>query len=156
LRSAKKVFDLADQVIKEYKLKKERVVLIGGGGGASVLVPYVAAKQQLRYKIAENAEVISSIGVAAAMIQEEVEKTVTNPQLEDISLLSEQVKKAALDCGAMPESLTIQSEYISERSVMRVTAMGNVSLDIGTANAQEIKKEEAHVLACELFGMSGG
>jgi N-methylhydantoinase A len=56
----------------------------------------------------------------------------------------------------MPESITIQSEYISERSVMRVTAMGNVSLDIGTTNAQEIKKEEAHLLACELFGMSEG
>src|SRR5918998_1236035 len=154
--SAKKVLDLVEQVIKEYKLKKERVVLIGGGGGASVLVPYIAAKQQLQCKIAEHAEVISSIGVAAAMIHEEVEKTVTHPQLEDISSLSEQVKKAALDRGAMPESITIQSEYISERSIMRVTAMGNVSLDIGTANAQEIKREEAHVLACELFGINEG
>jgi N-methylhydantoinase A/oxoprolinase/acetone carboxylase beta subunit len=154
--SAKKVFDVVEQVIKEYKLKKERIALIGGGGGASVLVPYIAAKQQLRYKIAEHAEVISSIGVAAAMIHEEAEKTVTNPRLEDISVLSEQVKKAALERGAMPESITIQSEFISERSIMRVTAMGNVSLDIGTTNAQEIKKEEAHVLACELFGIREG
>jgi N-methylhydantoinase A len=154
--SAKKVFDVVEQVIKEYKLKKERAVLIGGGGGASVLVPYTAAKQQLQYKIAEHAEVISSIGVAAAMIHEEAEKTVTNPRLEDISALSEQVKKAALERGAMPESITIQSEYISERSIMRVTAMGNVSLDIGTTNAHEINKEEAHILACELFGISEG
>ncbi|MBD0299218.1 MAG: methylhydantoinase, partial [Nitrososphaera sp.] len=154
--SAKKVLDVVEPIIKEYKLKKERVVLIGGGGGASVLVPYIAAKQQLQYKIAEHAEVISSIGVAAAMIHEEAEKTVTNPRLEDISELSEQVKMAALERGAMPESITIQSEYISERSVMRVTAMGNVSLDIGTTNAQVIKKEEAHVLACELFGISEG
>lgn len=154
--SAKKVVDIIEHVIKEYKLKKERVVLIGGGGGASVLVPYIALKQQLQYKIAEHAEVISSIGVAAAMIHEETEKTVTNPRLEEISALAEQVKKAALERGALPESVTIQSEYISERSVMRVTAMGNVSLDIGTANAQEIKKEEAHVLACELFGVNEG
>ena len=154
--SAKKVLDVVEHVIKEYKLKKERVVLIGGGGGASVLVPYIALKQQLQYKIAEHAEVISSIGVAAAMIHEEAEKTVTNPRLEDISALAEQVKKAALERGALPESITIQSEYISERSVIRVTAMGNVSLDIGTANAQEIKREEAHVLACELFGINEG
>jgi N-methylhydantoinase A len=66
------------------------------------------------------------------------------------------VKKAALERGALPESITIQSEYISERSVMRVTAMGNVTLDIGTTNAQEIKREEAHVLACELFGIDEG
>jgi N-methylhydantoinase A len=154
--SAKKVLDVVEHVIKEYKLKKERVVLIGGGGGASVLVPYVALNQRLQYKIAEHAEVISSIGVAAAMIHEEAEKTVTNPKLEDISALADQVKKAALGRGALPESITVQSEYISERSIMRVTAMGNVSLDIGTANAQEIKREEAHVLACELFGINEG
>ena len=154
--STKKVLDVVEHVIKEYKLKKERVLLIGGGGGASVFVPYIALKQQLQYKIAEHAEVISSIGVAAAMIHEEAEKTVTNPRLEDISALAEQVKKAALERGALPESITIQSEYISERSVIRVTAMGNVSLDIGTANAQEIKSEEAHVLACELFGINEG
>jgi N-methylhydantoinase A len=154
--SSKKVLDIVEHVIKEYKLKKERVVLIGGGGGASVIVPYIALKQQLQYKIAEHAEVISSIGVAAAMIHEEAEKTVANPRLEDISALAEQVKKAALERGALPESITIQSEYISERSVIRVTGMGNVSLDIGTANAQEIKREEAHVLACELFGINEG
>src|SRR5919198_1386428 len=154
--SAKKVLDIVEHAIKEYKLKKERVVLIGGGGGASVLVHYIALNQQLQYKIAEHAEVISSIGVAAAMIHEEAEKTVNNPRLEDISALAEQVKKAALERGALPESITIQSEYISERSVMRVTAMGNVSLDIGTTSAQEIKEEEAHVLACELFGINEG
>jgi N-methylhydantoinase A len=154
--SAKKVLDIVEHVIKEYKLKKERVLLIGGGGGASVLVPYIALKQRLRYKIAEHAEVISSIGVAAAMIHEEAEKTVTNPRLEDISALAEQVRKAALERSALPESITIQSEYISERSVIRVTAMGNVSLDIGTTSAREIKKEEAHAIACELFGINEG
>ncbi|HEY8140449.1 MAG TPA: hydantoinase/oxoprolinase family protein [Nitrososphaera sp.] len=154
--SAKKILEIVEPMIKEYKLKKERAVFVGGGGGASVLVPYVARKLQLQHKIAEHAEVISSIGVAAAMIHEEVEKTVTNPVPEDITELAEEVKKAALDRGALPESITIQSEYVSERSVLRVTATGNVSLDIGTTNAQEINEEEAHVLACELFGINNG
>ncbi len=154
--SAKKVLDIVEPMIKEYKLRKERIVFIGGGGGASVLVPYVAQKLQLQHKIAEHAEVISSIGVAAAMIHEEAEKTVSNPMPEDITALADQVKKTALERGALPESITIQSEYVSERSVLRVTAMGNVSLDIGTTNAQEINQEEAHVLACELFGINEG
>lgn len=154
--SAKKVLEIVEPMIKEYKLKKERIIFIGGGGGASVLVPQVAKKLQLQWKIAEHAEVISSIGVAAAMIHEEAEKTISNPKPEDISELAEQVKKVALERGALPESITIQSEYISERSILRVTAMGNVSLDIGTANAQEINEEEAHVLACELFGINEG
>lgn len=154
--SARKVLEIVEPMIKEYKLKKERIVFIGGGGGASVLVPQVAKKLQLQWKIAEHAEVISSIGVAAAMIHEEAEKTINDPKPEDISALTEEVKKAALERGALPESITIQSEYISERSILRVTAMGNVSLDIGTANAQEINEEEAHVLACELFGINEG
>ncbi len=49
--STKKVLDIVEHVIKEYKLKKERVVLIGGGGGASVLVPYIALKQQLHTRL---------------------------------------------------------------------------------------------------------
>lgn len=154
--SAKKILEIVEPMIKEYKLKKERIVFIGGGGGASVLVPQVARKLQLQWKIAEHAEVISSIGVAAAMIHEEAEKTISSPKPEDISQLAEQVKKVALERGALPESITIQSEYISERSILRVTAMGNVSLDVGTANAQEINEEEAHVLACELFGINEG
>lgn len=154
--SAKKVIEIVEPMIKEYKLKKERIVLIGGGGGASVLVPQIARKLELQWKIAEHAEVISSIGVAAAMIHEEAEKSISNPKPEDISALADQVKKVALERGALPESITIQSEYISERSVLRVTAIGSISLDIGTANAQEINEEEAHVLACELFGINEG
>jgi N-methylhydantoinase A/oxoprolinase/acetone carboxylase beta subunit len=154
--SAKKVLEIVEPMVKEYKLRRDRIVFVGGGGGASVLVPYVAKKMQLAHKIAEHAEVISSIGVAAAMIHEEVEKTVSDPRPEDISALADEVKKAALDRGALPESITIQSEFVSERSLLRVTAMGNVSLDIGTANAQEIGDSEAHVLACELFGVNEG
>lgn len=154
--STKKILDIVEPMVKEYKLKRDRIVFVGGGGGASVLVPHIAKKMQLSHKIAEHAEVISSIGVAAAMIHEEVEKTVSNPRPEDISELAEQVKKSALERGALPESVTIQSEFVSERSVLRVTAMGNVSLDIGTANAQEISDSEAHVLACELFGVNEG
>ncbi len=154
--SAKKVLEIVEPMLKEYKLKRERILFVGGGGGAYVLVPYVARKMQLSYKIAEHAEVISSIGVAAAMIHEEVEKTVSDPRPDDIAELANQVKKTALDRGAMPESITIQSEFISERSLLRVTAMGNVSLDIGTANAPEIGENEAHVLACELFGVNEG
>ena len=154
--SSKKVIEIIEPMIKEYKLRKDRIVFVGGGGGASVLVPYVARKMQLQFRIAEHAEVISSIGVAAAMIHEEVERTINNPKPEDISSLAEEVKKTALQRGALAESITIQSEYVSDRSLLRVTAMGNVSLDIGTVNAQEINDSDALVLACELFGVNEG
>ncbi len=154
--SSKKIMEIVEPMIKEYKLKRDRIVFIGGGGGASVLVPYIAGRLQLKHKIAEHAEVISSIGVAAAMIHEEVERTISDPKPEDISELAEEVKKTVLERGAIPESITIQSEYVSERSLLRVTAMGNVSLDVGTTAAEEINEQEAFVLACELFGVNEG
>jgi len=154
--SAKKVLEIVEPMVKEYKLKRERIVFVGGGGGASVLVPFVASKLQLSHRIAEHADVISSIGVAAAMIHEELEKTVSDPRPDDIAELAERAKNLALERGALPESITIQSQFVNERSLLRVTAMGNVSLDIGTANAPEIGDTEAHVLACELFGVNEG
>ena len=128
-------------------------VLVGGGGGASVLVPHLAKTLNMKYKKAEHAEVISSIGVAAAMIHEELERTVdVDPKPEEVSLLMDEVKELALAKGALPESITVQSEYVSDRSVLRVTATGNMSLDIGTANSNEISNREAEDIAKDLFG----
>ena len=93
----------------------------------------------MNYKKAEHAEVISSIGVAAVMIHEELEKTVdVNPKPEEVSLMRDEVKDLALAKGALPESITVQSEYVSDRSLLPVTATGNMSLNIGTANSREI------------------
>jgi len=172
-----KILDIMDPMLKEYDLtynkprgfllnrkgnrlgndKGDRTnnsfTLVGGGGGASVLVPYLAKMLNANYKKAEHAEVISSIGVAAAMIHEELERTVdSNPKPEEVSLLMDEVKDLALAKGALPESITIQSEYVSDRSVFRVTATGNISLDIGTANSREINNHEAEDIAKNLFG----
>src|ERR671921_2977045 len=155
-KSSKKINELMEPMIKEYELKKDQVMVIGGGGGASVLVPYLARKQGLRYKIPDSAEIISCIGVAAALVYEEREKTINNPSAEDVSSLMQQVKEAAITRGALPESLSMQSTYITERSVLRATASGNISLDIGASKTREIDDEEAKVLACELFGISEG
>jgi N-methylhydantoinase A/oxoprolinase/acetone carboxylase beta subunit len=154
--SAKKILEVLEPMLREYKLKKDHIVIIGGGGGASVLVPYLAQKLHIKYTISEHSEVVSSIGVATAMIHEEREKTITNPKPDDASSLMEEVKQIALNRGATPESIILQSAYISERSLLRVTAMGNVNLDIGNKNDKIITYEEVRNMACELFGISEG
>jgi N-methylhydantoinase A len=176
-----KILQIMNPMLKEYKLMHDRTIgfywdrkdhnnhkddkksgttnstltLVGGGGGASVLVPHLAKILNMNYRKAEQAEVISSIGVAAAMIYEERERTVdANPKPEEISIMMEEVKNLALAKGALPESITIQSEYVSERSILRVSATGNMSLDIGTANSKEITKEEAETIANDIFGIT--
>ena len=87
------------------------------------------------------------------MIHEELEKTVdVNPKPEEVSMMMDEVKDLALAKGALPESITVQSEYVSDRSLLRVTATGNMSLDIGTSNSREISMHEAEDIAKNLFG----
>ena len=155
-KSSKKIQDLVEPMIKEYALKKDQLVLVGGGGGAAVLIPYMAKKLELQYKIPDYAEIISCIGVAAALIYEEREKTIDRPTAEDISSLMEEVRDAAIGRGAVPESLSLESTYVTERSLLRATASGNISLDIGSLKTKELNQEEARILACELFGISEG
>ncbi|HZE78350.1 MAG TPA: hydantoinase/oxoprolinase family protein [Nitrososphaeraceae archaeon] len=154
--STRKILDIIEPMIKDYKLRKDSLVFIGGGGGASALVPYLARKLKIHYKVAENAEIISSIGVAAAMIREECEKTVDKPATNDVSALMEEAKDRAIARGASSESVTVQSEYVSERSLLRATAIGNITLDIGTKNIEEIDDAKAKIIATELFGINEG
>jgi hypothetical protein len=154
--STRKILDIIEPMIKDYKLRKDSLVFIGGGGGASALVPYLARKLNIHYKVAENAEVISSIGVSAAMIREECEKTVDKPATSDVSALMEEAKDRAIASGASSDSITVQSEYLSERSLLRATAIGNIALDIGTKNTEEIDDSKAKIIAAELFGTNKG
>jgi N-methylhydantoinase A len=159
--SVTKIVNYITPAIKEYKLAKSRVVIMGGGGGVSVLVPKVAKKMGFQYKKAEYADVISSIGVATGMIYEEKERTINNPSPKDVSQLINEVKNEAISKNASPDSLSIQSEYISERSVLRVTVIGNITLDLSAANAdadaisKELTNDELRKTANELFRQSG-
>ncbi|MFI5416703.1 MAG: hydantoinase/oxoprolinase family protein [Nitrososphaerales archaeon] len=142
------------KILKEFKMEKEKTQIIGGGGGASVLVPFVAKQLGVPYKKAEHAEVISSIGVASSMIQEEIEHTISNPTPEQISEMHKKIHAIMIDRGAVPESILINSEYISEKSLLRVSATGNVELD-STENAKNIfTLDEALSRASEMMEVS--
>jgi N-methylhydantoinase A len=149
--SIKKILHIMEPMIKEYHLDENKIILVGGGGGASVLVPYMATKCKFTHEIAKNAEVVSSIGVAAAMIYEEIEKTIDKPGPNDVSNVIEEVKKRALDRGAVPESISIQTEFVKERTLLRAIATGNVELDIGKNNRKEITEKEASAIACSIL-----
>jgi N-methylhydantoinase A/oxoprolinase/acetone carboxylase beta subunit len=142
------------KILKEFKMDKAKTQIIGGGGGASVLVPFVAKQLVIAYQKAEHAEVISSIGVASSMIQEELEHTITNPTPEQISDMHKKIHAIMIDRGAVPESITITSEYISEKSLLRVSATGNVEMD-STENAKNVfTLDEAKNRASEIMNIS--
>ena len=141
---------IISHVLKEFKMNKTSTTIIGGGGGASVLVPFTAKQLGIPYKKAEHAEVISSIGVASSMIQEELEQTINNPTVEQISNIHKKIHAIIVEKGAVPESVVINSEYIPEKSVLRVTAVGNVEYNRETTK-NVFTLEDAVLRASEIM-----
>jgi N-methylhydantoinase A/oxoprolinase/acetone carboxylase beta subunit len=142
------------KILKEFKMDKNKTQIIGGGGGASVLVPFVAKQLVISYQKAEHAEVISSIGVASSMIQEEIEHTVANPTPEQISEMHKKIHQIMIDRGAVPESIVINSEYIAEKSLLRVSATGNVEMDSADNAKNVFTLEEAKNRASDTMELS--
>ena len=67
----------------------------------------------------------------------------------------DEVKNEAISKNASPDSLSVQSEYISERAVLRVTVIGNVTLDLSDTRSSELSYDELMRTANELFRQNG-
>ncbi|MBM2819491.1 MAG: hydantoinase/oxoprolinase [Nitrosarchaeum sp.] len=142
------------KILKEFKMNPSHTALIGGGGGASVLVPFVAKQLGIKYEKAEHAEVISSIGVASSMLQEEIEQTMIEPTPEKINQIHKKIHAMLIDKGAVPESVVINSEYVSDKSLLRVTAIGNVELDSAETSKNIFTLDDARKRASEIIEIS--
>ena len=116
------------ELIAEYHLSRDQVVLVGGGGGAASLVPFTAKLMGLEHRIARNAEVISPIGVAMAMVRDTVERNIVDPSPEDILKVRREAAEAAIAAGAVADSIEVQVEVDKRRNLVRATAMGTTEL----------------------------
>ena len=139
------------KILKEFKLSAKSTQIIGAGGGASVLVPFVSKQMEIKYLKCDNAEIISSIGVASSMLQEETEISMIAPTPEKISQECKKIHNILVDRGATPESILLNTEYISDKAILRISATGNVELDsVNTSKSvfseQESKKRCSEIL----------
>ena len=123
-----KVAKAIEELVLEYQLDREQVVLVGGGGGAASLVPFTAKLMNLDHRIARNAEVISPIGVAMAMVRDTIERNIVDPSPEDILKVRREAAEAAINAGAVAESIEVQIEVDKRRNLVRATAMGTTEL----------------------------
>ena len=141
------------KILKEFKMNPSHTTLIGGGG-ASVLVPFVAKQLGIKYEKAEHAEVISSIGVASSMLQEEMEQTMVDPTPEKINQVHRKIHTLLVNKGAIPESIMINSEYVSDKALLRVTAVGNVELDSAETSKNVFTLDDVRKRASEIIEIS--
>lgn len=145
-----------ENLITEYQLSRDRIVLVGGGGGAAAVVPYTAKVMNLEHRIARNAEVISPIGVAMAMVRDTVERNIVDPTPEDILRVRREATEAAMAAGAVAESIEVQVEVDKRRSLVRATAMGTTELRRRDERAAEQGIEHCRAMAARSMQVDAG
>ena len=126
--SCAKVRKQIEELIAEYNLDRATVELVGGGGGAASLVSYTGKLMNIPARLAKKAEVISTIGVALAMVRDMVERNITNPTPEQILQVRREASEAVIKIGALPESVEVQIELDTRRNLVRAIAFGTTEL----------------------------
>ncbi len=135
--AAPPVVRLVEGLIRDYKLDRGVIRLVGGGGGASAIVPYVARVLGLPHENVLNADVISAIGVALALVRDSIERTVVAPTEEDIRRIREEAFTSVLKMGAAGDTIEVFVEVDAQRNLLRATAEG----------ATEIRRQELQTKA---------
>jgi N-methylhydantoinase A len=145
--ATRKCIPTVKAMLKEYKLDPELVTLIGGGGGAAAIVPFLAKEMNMQFKIADQADVISAIGVAMALIRETVERQVINPTKEDILLIRADAAAAVEKMGADHKTVEVHLEIDGRTNTLRATAYGASSAVTNASSTKELSKDEQLSLA---------
>lgn len=160
-----KVKPIFDNLVEKYKLEKDQISLVGVGGGAASLITYFSKKTGVKYSIPDNAEIISSIGVALSMVRDVVERIVPNPTKDDIRTIKNEVLNKAVESGATASSVDVHVEIDQQTSKVTAIATGSTEVkttDLSTniaenkafeiaAKDMRIEKDQAEMLASSQF-----
>jgi len=146
-----KVASAVDEFIKEYNLSQNYLILTGGGGGASAVVPAVAEKMKLKFKIAENAPVIATIGAALAMVRDSIERTIVNPTKEDILKIRNEAEQAAIRSGASPSTIEVTVDIDTAKNIVTAVAVGSTDLSAKASIGEVLNTEQLRQKVQEAF-----
>ena len=155
--AARKVLDyaaaknskVAAQLLKDYDMDPRHTVFVGGGGGAATVVPHLAQTMGHKSYIAKNAPVISTIGVALAMVRDMVERSVTNPTEEDIISVRREAELKAIQNGAAPGTVEVSVEVDTQRSIVRAIAVGATEMRSKDRMNQKLDQEKLLEIVAE-------
>ena len=139
--AAEKLDAVIEELATDYALDRATLVVVGGGGGAGALVPHAAQRGRVEMRLAKNAEVISPIGVALALVREVVERTMPDPSPDDIIVLRRQARERVIAAGADAETVDVTVEVDRRQNLVRATASG-ASAFSGQASAGDASETE--------------
>lgn len=147
--AAEKNGAVADQLMKDYDMDPRTTIFVGGGGGAAAVVPHLAETKGHKHRIAKNAPVISTIGVALAMVRDMVERSVTNPTDADIISVRREAEQKAIQNGAAPGTVEVTVDVDSQRHVIRAIAVGATELRSKNVNAAKLTDDQLKAVVAE-------
>ena len=147
-RAYEKIEPIILDLAAKYHLEHDQISLVGVGGGATSLIGFCADKMNIKYSVPENAEVISSIGVALAMVRDVVERVVPSPTPEDLRSIKREAVDKAVESGAAPDSVEVHIEIDPQTSKLTAIALGSTEVKT-TDLLKECTEEEARTLAAE-------
>ncbi|MGM9991993.1 MAG: hydantoinase/oxoprolinase family protein [Candidatus Bruticola sp.] len=131
------------KLISDYKMENRRLKLIGGGGGCAAIVPFTAKRLGLPFELAKQAEVISAIGAALAMVRECIERTIVDPTPDDLQKLRRQAEQAVIKMGAEADSVEVTVEIDAQKNLVRAVAQGAIAFsNKSSLRAEQISEEE--------------
>ncbi|MFJ8788585.1 hydantoinase/oxoprolinase family protein [Streptomyces sp. NPDC102462] len=119
---------VVDTLMREYRLDADVAVLVGGGGGAASVTPHLAAVTGMRGRIAAHSEVISPIGVALALVREQVERIVPGATQEQILAVRAEAEQAVIAQGAAADGVEVEVTVDAQTHAVRAVATGATEL----------------------------
>jgi len=146
-----KVRPIVSDLLDEYNIDSDLVSLVGGGGGATTVVPWLSKKINMKYIVAEKAEVISAIGAALAMLRDSVEKTVVNPNANDVLAIRKDAYNRLAAMGANADTIDVQIEVDQSKNILRATATGSFEMDKDYHTMDKLEEPEIRKNAAVSF-----
>lgn len=140
------------ELIGEYELDDKFITLVGGGGSGAVIVHALAEKLGVKWKMAKNAPYISTIGVALAMVREQMERTIANPTEEDIKKIRIEIIEKIVRSGANEETVDVSIEIDSQKNILRAIAVGATELRQKDLNAVTLTPQQLQKISSEALG----
>ncbi len=150
-----KVISVVDGLIKEYDLDPDQCLLVGEGGGAAALVPHVSGRTGYAHEISKDAEVISSIGVALALVRETIERIIPHPQPEDLQAVRSEAIDAVVRLGADRDAVEVTVEIDTQTNRVRATAIGAAEMNVRDETGA-ISETEARSIAAQSMHVAAG
>ncbi|WP_137290450.1 hydantoinase/oxoprolinase family protein [Natronorubrum halophilum] len=154
--SVQKLIPVIEELVEEYKLNPNLLELVGGGGGSAALLPYLADVSDYDTRLADNHEIISTIGVGLAMVRDVVERNVMDPTEEDLKRIRREAMDSVVTMGANQKTVETKVEFDKSKNLLRAEAEGSTELQTRDLSQETVSEEDRLIEAATSLDVDEG